>query len=183
MKILRDSDFERSDVPMTKYIQRALAMALLEIGEGDVLLDIGLGTGTISVQAALMGAKVYGIDKNPSAVALSKKNAKNHQVQIHASCGLAPEDLEDIKINKCFIGGSGKNLKNILVYLEENLEPGGIVLASFIISDNAVEFKNLLKEFGYMDIETRLIQVAEENDYKMMMGQNPIYMIRGVKND
>ena len=48
---------------MTKFNIRILNMAYLSIEKGDRLLDIGAGTGSISIEAALQGAKVWAVEK------------------------------------------------------------------------------------------------------------------------
>lgn len=56
--------------------------------------------------------------------------------------GQAPEDLPNIKFNKCFIGGSGGKLREIFDYLEEHLEDKGILCGNFIMLKKI--FKNLM---------------------------------------
>ena len=45
MRWIRDEEFIRGKVPMTKFNIRVLTMAYLSIEEGDRLLDIGLVQG------------------------------------------------------------------------------------------------------------------------------------------
>ena len=42
---------------MTKFNTRILTVAYLSIEEGDKLLDIGAGTGSVSIEAGLQGLK------------------------------------------------------------------------------------------------------------------------------
>ena len=55
MKNIKDEDFIRADIPMTKFNIRNLSIAYLQIEAGDIFLDIGSGTGSVSIQAALHG--------------------------------------------------------------------------------------------------------------------------------
>ena len=57
---MRDEWFIRGDVPMTKSEVRAVSLSKLELDENSVLLDIGAGTGSVSVEAALVW-KVRGV--------------------------------------------------------------------------------------------------------------------------
>jgi precorrin-6B methylase 2 len=53
-----DEEFIRDpEVPMTKEEVRAVVISKLKVGPGDVLLDVGCGTGSVSVEAALLGAR------------------------------------------------------------------------------------------------------------------------------
>lgn len=49
-----DNFFERDEeIPMTKEEIRALALSKLRIRKGDMILDIGCGTGSVTVEASL----------------------------------------------------------------------------------------------------------------------------------
>lgn len=166
---------------MTKFSVRSLIIANLAIIEGDELLDIGCGTGSISIEAATHGARVYAIDKNSEACFLTLENSKKHGVNIDLVEGNAPSALDDRKINKCFVGGSTGQLEEIFLYLERNLEKRGLLVASFITLKNLFEFKELLKKYNYINIETNLIQVSTEDRIGLMKGENPIFIIKGEK--
>ena len=57
---------------MTKKAIRVLSVSYLDLEEGLSLLDIGSGTGSISVQAALLGAHVTAIERKEEGVHLLK---------------------------------------------------------------------------------------------------------------
>lgn len=180
---IKDEEFIRDKVPMTKFYVRTLIIGVLEIKEDDRLLDIGSGTGSISVEAGSRGAKVFAIDKNLEAVRLTKENGEKFSVDLEIFQGNAPEDLPDLKINKCFVGGSTGNLQEIFNYLENNLEPGGLLVGSFITLKNLEEFRKLLREYNYTDIETVLAQISTEDHIGLMRGENPIFIVKGRKHD
>lgn len=180
---IKDEEFLRDKVPMTKFHIRTLIMGMLEIKKDDVLLDIGSGTGTISIEASLRGGKVFTIDSNPLAVELTKKNSEKFSANVKVFKGFAPDDLEDLKINKCFIGGSKGNLEAIFNYLENNLEINGILVGSFITLKNLEEFRRLLKKYNYQNTETILAQISKEDSLGLMKGENPIFIVKGIKND
>jgi len=182
MKWLRDEDFLRVKIPMTKFEVRVLTLAMLDISSGDVFLDIGAGSGSISIQAALLGARVFAVEREPEGVELICKNAKKFNVAVDVIGGDAPEVLENIKaFNKCFIGGNGGKLRDIVKAVWKKQLNDGIICGNFIIPDNMVEFKNLLRELGYEDIEVRLIQCAVMDRLGLMKGQNPVYIVKGRK--
>ncbi len=76
MKWIKDEEFIRGNIPMTKFNIRILTMAYLSIKEEDRLLDIGAGTGSISIEGALQGAKVWAIERKEEGIELINKNAK-----------------------------------------------------------------------------------------------------------
>lgn len=182
-KWIKDNEFIRGEIPMTKFNIRILSIGYLAIEPGDRFLDVGAGTGSISVEAALQGAKVWAIEREPEGIELIQSNCEKFNININIIPGKAPEDLLNFKFNKCFIGGSGGKLKDIFQYLDLNLDDGGIVCGNFITINNLYECLKLLKEHGYEDIETNLIQASQMDKSGLMKGQNPIYIAKGVKNN
>lgn len=182
MRWIRDEEFIRGSVPMSKFDIRVIALALLDINDGDIFADIGAGTGSVSVQAAMLGAEVHAVEKEQEGVELIRKNAGKFGVDIDILLGTAPEALDCISsFNKCFIGGSGRNLAEIADAADKKLDEGGILAASFIVPDNMVELKRILMKKKYARIETRLIQSSIIEGVGFMRANNPIFLIKGQK--
>lgn len=172
---------------MTKFNIRNLSLAHLQIEKGDKFLDIGGGTGSVSIEAALQGAEVSTVEFNKEACCLITENAKKFGVKINLITGKAPEALlsdeyKELHFNKCFIGGSGGELKNIFDYLKDHLKNGGIICANFILIKNLNEFLELLPKYGYTEIEAHLIQTASMGKAGLFKSENPIYIVRACKN-
>lgn len=66
---IADDAFLRGDVPMTKREVRAAIPGLLELQPGGVVWDVGAGTGSVSVELALLdpGAQVFAVEQKPAA--------------------------------------------------------------------------------------------------------------------
>lgn len=183
MKWIKDEEFIRGNIPMTKFNVRILTVGYLAIEEGDRFLDIGAGTGSISIEVAKHGANVWAIEREVEGIELIKSNNERFGTDINIIEGQAPDSLPNIKINKCFIGGSRGQLKGIFDYLDSNLENEGIVCGNFITLKNLNEFTELLKVYNYGDIETELIQTSYMDRIGLMKAQNPIFIIKGVKTN
>ena len=186
MKNVKDDEFIRADVPMTKFNIRNLSIAYMQIEKGDVFLDIGGGTGSVSVEAALQGADVVTAEAGLEACRLIEKNCKKFAVNVRLIEGFAPEILlkpeyRSFVFDKCFIGGSGGRLRLVFEYLKTALKHGGILCADFILIKNLYEFLSLLEEFGYSDIEAHLIQTASMGKAGLFKGENPVYIVKAVK--
>lgn len=167
---------------MSKFDIRVIATALLEISEGDKFLDVGAGTGSLSVQAALLGAEVYAIERELEGIALIRENADKFKADINIIHGTAPEAMYLIEsFNKCFIGGSGGGLEQIMDEINKKLSVGGVLAASFIVPDNMVDLKRILKEMKYSEIEVRLVQSSIIEGKGLMKANNPIFLIKGKK--
>ena len=66
---MRDEWFIRGRVPMTKSEVRAISLSRLELKPGAVLYDVGAGTGSVSIEAALSvpGCQVFAVERKPEA--------------------------------------------------------------------------------------------------------------------
>lgn len=181
MKILRDEEFIRGKTPMTKYNVRALSMTRFSIRNGDTFLDIGCGTGSISVQAALFGAKVTAVDMSEEAVSLTKENALKHDVELETILGKAPECLSGRCFDHCFVGGTGHVIPKILDYLTLHLKSGGEVVANFILISNLNEFIVEIKKRSFEELNVTLVQTAEMKENGLFSGENPIYIVSAKK--
>lgn len=182
MRWIKDEDFIRGNIPMTKFEVRIITLGLLEVEKDDIFLDIGAGTGSISIEAALQGAEVHAIEKEPEGVELIKGNAKKFGANINIIEGTAPGGIDEVTVfNKCFIGGSGGKLEPILKAVDKKISQGGIVAANFVTLNNMYEFKNFLETNNYKDIDIRLIQSSRVEGTGIMKAQNPVFIIRGKK--
>lgn len=181
MKWIKDKDFIRGKIPMTKFNIRILTIGYLAIEEGDRLLDIGAGTGSISIEAALQGAKVWAIEKDKEGIDIISKNSNKFNVDLNLIEGQAPEKLPELQFNKCFIGGSSGKLKEIFQYFETHIEKNGIICGNFITLKNVNTFIQLLRDYQYEDIEVQLIQSSYMDKIGLMKGNNPIFIAKGVK--
>lgn len=175
---MKDEDYERAEIPMTKFPIRAENFFRLAISPGETFLDIGCGTGSIAVQAALFGADVTAIDQKKEAVFLTKKNADKHGVSLHVICGSAPADLPDRMFDKIFIGGASKVLPETLTYAANHLKENGCVVANFILTASLETFLKALKEQKFLNIQAGLRQTANMSEHGLWKGENPIYIVQ-----
>ncbi|WP_234121922.1 precorrin-6Y C5,15-methyltransferase (decarboxylating) subunit CbiT [Clostridium hydrogenum] len=182
MKWIKDEEFLRGKVPMTKFEVRTAVMGALEIGEDDILIDIGAGTGSIAIQAALFGAEVYAVEHKEEAINLIKENNFKFKTEVKIIEGEAPEKLSEVKrYNKVFIGGSSGKLEEILNCVNKNIEAGGIIAANFITMNNLNTFLNFIKANNYEDIDVKLIQVSYMDRIGLLKANNPVFLVRGKK--
>ena len=136
-----DEEFIRGKVPMTKEEIRILTLAKARIGRGDLVADIGAGTGSISCEAALQATdgKVFAIERKAEGIELIKANAEEFGIEnLHIIQAEAPEGMEQLpQLDRAIIGGSGSHLEPILDQLDELLKPEG---NTFILQQPVVSF-------------------------------------------
>ena len=79
-----DDEFERIEsVPITKEEVRSIQISKARLSPGQIVLDIGCGSGSISVEAGLQiesSGKIIGVDFDPTAIDLTRTNLKKFGV-------------------------------------------------------------------------------------------------------
>ena len=92
---------------------------------------------------------------------------------------MAPEGIGGEKYDKIFIGGTKGRMKEIIDAAYESLKIGGTIVLTFILPKNYTEAMALMHDFK--EVQSTLIQTSEINKIGMMIANNPIFLIRGVK--
>ena len=186
-----DEEFIRGGVPMTKAEVRAVSAAKLAVDKGDVVWDIGAGTGSVSVECALAAyeGRVYAIEKNPEGVELIRQNKSKFRTDnLYEIEGTAPEALAELPApTRVFIGGSGGGLKEILSLVFEK-NPGAAVVINAVTLETQAEVMDCAKSFPQAAFEAVSVSVARAQTlgrYHLAAAQNPvwIYSLRGGNGD
>lgn len=184
---LPDEEFLRSAgdkpiVPMTKSEVRAVIMSKLRLNEDSVCWDIGAGTGSVTVEAALAvpRGRVCAVEKNPAACELLRENAAKFSLKnADITEGSAPEACLSLPApTHAFIGGSSGNMREIIsLLLEKN--PHCRIVAAAISLETVSELTAIMKEGPFTEAEAVCIGVSKNRavgDYNLMTAQNPVYI-------
>lgn len=174
---IRDEEFIRGKVPMTKAEIRAMSLCKLGLTKDAVVYDIGAGTGSVSIEAALAAENgvVYAIEKKEEAAELIEKNAEKFKTDnLRLIRGTAPEALVELPPpTHAFIGGSSGNLEAILETLWKK-NPALRVVINAVSLETIAELTRLAESY---EIELVMISAARANpvgSYHLMTGQNPV---------
>lgn len=184
---MRDECFIRGTIPMTKSEVRAVSLSKLELRRDAVVYDIGAGTGSVSVEAALAAPEghVYAFERREEGCELIRQNAERFGVEnLTVVPGHAPETLtlseaDKIPAPDCvFIGGTGGDVEEILDLLLKENPRLRIVL-------NVVALETLAQVTDYvndreLDAEFVSVQIAcgeQLGRYHLMQSRNPVYVI------
>ena len=180
---LPDEAFSRGEVPMTKQEVRAAVLAKLGARPGETVWDVGAGTGSVSVELALLSPflKVWAVECVPEACALIRENrGKFGAYNLRLAEGKAPAALAPLPAPaRVFVGGSRGNLREILACVREK-NPAARVVVSAIAAETLAEGLESLKALGYSGIELAQISVSRSRavgPYHMMTAQNPIFLL------
>ncbi|MDR2345285.1 MAG: precorrin-6y C5,15-methyltransferase (decarboxylating) subunit CbiE [Planctomycetaceae bacterium] len=186
---IRDDDFIRGHVPMTKEEIRCQSIRKLAIQPKDILYDIGAGTGSMSVEMARCAFEgtVYAIEKNDAALELIEQNRIKHGAfNIIVIKTSAPEYFAELPVpDKAFIGGSSGNIDAIIKALVE-MNPKIKIVANVISLQSLNQILNAYSSLGLMETETICVNIAKSKkigNYDMMTAQNPVYIVTGTRRE
>ncbi len=178
-----DQMFERGEAPMTKQEIRAVALAKLRISKDDVVYDIGAGTGSVAIEAALLAKDgyVYAIERHENACELVRKNARRFDCSnLEVVEGTAPEALVGLPAaDVAFIGGSGAKLKEILDVLV-GANPKIRICITCITLETIAEATSLLSREPFTDFETCQLLASRSSKagrYHLMKAENPVFIV------
>lgn len=177
---LPDEAFDRDDTPMTKSEVRSVSLSKLALTQGAVVYDVGSGSGSVSVEAALQAHKgrVYAIEMKERAVALTRRNAeKFHLTNLEVIEGRAPDALENLPApTHAFIGGSNGSLRGIIdCLLKKN--PRVRIVVNTVTLETLAELTEIAGEFEYGDVaEISVAKPRAIGRYHLMTAQNPVYI-------
>ena len=190
MILIKDDEFIRGNCPMTKEDIRALSIWKMNLKEGSTVLDVGSGTGTITVQASKISSNgvVYSIERDEDAISTTKINLDKFDcTNVILDEGDAVEILEkyikeDKRFDSIFIGGSGGSLEKIIEMCSELLIQEGTIVMNFITLDNAYKAIEVMKKLNYIvDISQVNISKNRGQSY-MMIANNPIYIVQCIRS-
>ena len=190
---MKNKDFITGKVPITKEEVRAISLNKLELLNAKTFIDVGAGTGSVSIEAGYSypNLKVIAIERNDDAIDLVKQNKEKFNLDnVEIIKAYAPVELDkDIKADAIFLGGTGKKLEEIIDWSKDLLVDGGRLVANFIIIDTFYEMLRLVREKRFKNVDVTVLNVSKLE--KLGPGEyfkphNPIYIIsceKGVEED
>jgi precorrin-6Y C5,15-methyltransferase (decarboxylating) len=148
---------------ITKREVRLLSLAAMGIRPDSVVWDIGAGSGSVSIEAALLApeGRVYAVEVDPEGVEICRENLRAHAVDnVRVIAGRAPEALADLESpDAVFIGGSKGSMEEIIDVVIDRLQPGGHLVVNAITLENVGETYQALRKRGLVP-EVTLLQVS-----------------------
>lgn len=178
-----DELFIRGDVPMTKQEVRAVALAKLRLTATDTVWDVGAGTGSVSIEAALVAraGSVWAVERNAAGVRLIRENADAFGCgNVHAVPGVAPEALAILPVpDAVFVGGSAGELPSIVeVALEKNSQVR--LCVPCVTVETLTEACALLSSSRFKGFEACQVSAARAEavgSHHLMKAQNPVFLV------
>ncbi|MFI3227477.1 MAG: 50S ribosomal protein L11 methyltransferase [Clostridia bacterium] len=137
------------------------------VQDGDHILDMGTGSGILSVAALLLGAKdIVALDIDQNSIKIAKENLeKNNLSDFTLYCGNVIDDGELCeKIADKYDVVVANIVADVIIGMKEilysNVKDGGFLITSGIISERYLEVQTALIDQGF-----ELIEHKEKNDW------------------
>jgi cobalt-precorrin-6B (C15)-methyltransferase len=185
-----DDAFERSEnVPITKEEIRVIQISKARLCPGYTVYDIGCGSGSISIEAAIQveSGKIIAIDYDPNAIELTKKNIKKFGLtNISVILGNAKEKILDLDhADVIFVGGTGEDTEDIIKICQNKLKSGGRIVIGIILIETLYSVLKVLEKLQFNSVDITQVTISKSRKTStgtMMLARNPVTIISATKN-
>ena len=175
-----ESDFEHRSGMITKSETRALVLARLGPGPGDLVWDVGAGSGSVAVECARLGAAAVAVERDAESCARIRKNAAHHGVCVQVVEGEAPTALHGLpEPDAVFVGGTGAGF-------EETVKLAAVrarrcVVLTLITLERVVPAAKILEGCG-LEVETTFLQASRMKgvgELHRLAAETPVFVTSG----
>ena len=185
-----DEEFERAEkVPITKEEVRVVQISKARLKPGQIVYDIGCGSGSISIETALQiesSGKVLAVDYDENAIELTKKNiAKFGLSNISVIYGNAKEKIQELEeADTIFIGGTGGDTREIVELSQNKLKSGGRIVIGIILIETLYSVLQVLEKLEFESVDITQVTISKSRKTStgtMMLARNPVTIISATK--
>ena len=166
-----DEEFERTEsVPITKEEIRA----------------IQISKGRLSAGQVEESGKVIGVDIDPNAIELTKKNLEKFGISNYTLVeGNAKEKISELpQAATIFIGGTGGDTKDIVELCQDKVQSGGRIVIGVILIETLYSVLQTIEKLDFESVDITQITIGKSRKTKtgtMMLARNPVTVISATK--
>jgi len=176
------------EVPITKEEVRSIVISKLRLKETNSVIDIGCGSGSITVELCLQcqKGKVFGVDLDLQAVNLTRKNLEQFKVYAEIKQGDAMDILESLPfVDGIVIGGTTGRTEELIDRSINKLNNGGRLVITTILIETMYKAMKTINESNFLeDIDFTQIIISKGRRTKtgtMLLARNPVLVISATK--
>jgi precorrin-6Y C5,15-methyltransferase (decarboxylating) len=155
---LPEEEFEHRSGMISKSATRAFALSRLGPGPGDLIWDVGAGSGSVAIECARLGAAAIAVERDPESCARIRRNAEHHNIRLQIVEAAAPEALRDLpEPDAVFVGGTGGEFEEIIKH--SAVRTRRAVVLTLVTLERVVPAAQLLEDCG-LEVETTFLQAS-----------------------
>jgi precorrin-6Y C5,15-methyltransferase (decarboxylating) len=172
---LPEDRFAHRDGMVTKAEVRALVLARLGPRLGELVWDVGAGSGSVAVECARLGAAVVAVERDD--VTHLEANLKAFDVDVQVVHGTAPDALSDLPDpDGVFVGGGGIDVVRAVV----ERRPERIVVALATI-ERVGPVLDALSAYTTDAVLLESARLQPLGDGHRLVPTNPVFVVSGVR--
>ncbi|MEQ8142968.1 precorrin-6y C5,15-methyltransferase (decarboxylating) subunit CbiE [Streptomyces sp. OP7] len=181
---LAETEFAHRDSMITKFEVRALALARLGPRPGDLVWDVGAGSGSVAVECARLGAATVAVERDADGVERVRANAAAHGVNVTVVHGAAPGVLDGLgdDPDAVFVGGGGRELAAVVTACARRARRTVVVAVAAL--DRVPAARAALTGAG-LTCDGVLLQSSRlaplPGDVTRLAAANPVFLLWGVR--
>ncbi|HKZ62788.1 MAG TPA: precorrin-6Y C5,15-methyltransferase (decarboxylating) subunit CbiT [Nitrososphaera sp.] len=182
-----DELFERTEeVPITKEDIRAIAISKLRLKEGHSAIDVGCGSGSITVELCLQTkGNVYAIDFDQKAIELTKKNLQKFGAKAEVILGKAQDALPKLpQVDAIIVGGTWGDTRQVIELAVSRLKKDGRIVIDTILIETMYQALTAINELKLAEVDITQITISKGRKVTtgtMMLARNPVMIISATK--
>lgn len=184
---LADEALLRRDAVFTKAPVRAVSLAALAIRPGDVVWDVGAGTGSVALEASLLngGGPVFAVERDPERHTLLAENIRRTgALTVSPIRAEAPDELNGLPDpHRIFVGGGLSTRPDLLPTLCLRLLPGGRLVVNTVLLGSLTQAMDTLRALG-LSVSLTQLQASQSaplaGDLRLA-ADNPVCILTATK--
>ena len=184
-----DELFDRDElVPITKEDVRSLVISKLRLKEGFSAIDIGCGSGSITVELCIQtkSENIYAIDFDERAIELTNRNLRKFGLKSRVILSKAEDILPSIpEVDAVVVGGTWGNTEQIIEMAIERLKVGGRIVIDTILIETMYKALTAFNRSDLHEVDVTQVIIAKARKVSkgtMMIARNPVLILSATRN-
>lgn len=177
-------------IPMSKREVRLLMLGYLRMKKTSVLWDIGAGTGTITIESALLcpQGQVVAVERDEEVASLIRRNCDRFGLtNVQVIEGSAPACIPDLPYQPdCVLVEGGRPLKETLHAVWQKLLPQGRMVVTagnfetlYVVSETFSE----LRVRNVEAVQPTVNRLETRGNHQVFTAIDPIFILSGEKGE
>jgi cobalt-precorrin-6B (C15)-methyltransferase len=184
-----DELFDRDElVPITKEDVRSLVISKLRLKKGYSAIDIGCGSGSITVELCIQtkSENIYAIDFDERAINLTNRNLEKFGLKSRVILSKAEDILPSIPdVDAVVVGGTWGNTEQIIEMAIERLKAGGRIVIDTILIETMYKALTAFERSELHEVDVTQVIIAKARKVSkgtMMIARNPVLILSATRN-